>query len=51
MADEAAGTDIVLSMAHRTGADVTEIDGSHVIMISQPQAVANVILDALKAVS
>jgi pimeloyl-ACP methyl ester carboxylesterase len=51
MADKAAGADIVLSMAHRTGGNVTEIDGSHVIMISQPDAVTNVILNALKAVS
>jgi pimeloyl-ACP methyl ester carboxylesterase len=51
MADRAAGTDIVLSMAHRAGADVTEIDGSHVVMISQPDAVTAVILKALGAVS
>lgn len=30
---------------------ITEIDGSHVIIISQPQAVTDVILTALKAVS
>ena len=51
MADTAAGTDVVLSMARRAGADITEIDGSHVIMISQPGAVTDVILTALKAVS
>ena len=49
-ADKAAGSDIVRTMAHRAGADVTEIDGSHVIMISQPDAVLEVIMAALKAV-
>ena len=34
-----------------TGATITEIDGSHVIMISQPDAVTEVILAAVKAVS
>ena len=34
-------------MAERAGATITEVDGSHVIMISQPQAVADVILDAV----
>jgi hypothetical protein len=38
-------------MAQRANADITEIDGSHVIMISQPQGVTDVILTALKAVS
>ena len=50
-ADKAAGTDVVLSMAQRAGAKITEIEGSHVIMISQPDAVTEVILTALKAVS
>ena len=50
-ADKAAGTDIVRSMAQRAGAKITEIDGSHVIMISQPDAVMEVILAARKAVS
>ena len=48
--DKAAGSDIVLSMAQRAGATITEVKGSHVIMISQPQAVANVILSAVAAV-
>jgi hypothetical protein len=34
----------------RTGATITEVEGSHVIMISQPDVVANVILDAVAAV-
>ena len=50
MSDKAAGTDVVRSMAERAGATITEIEGSHVIMISQPQAVTDVILKALAAV-
>jgi pimeloyl-ACP methyl ester carboxylesterase len=48
--DKAAGADLVRSMAKRAGATITEVEGSHVIMISQPQAVADVILDAVAAV-
>jgi hypothetical protein len=48
--DKAAGTDVVRSMAERAGATITEIEGSHVIMISQPEAVTNVILTAAAAV-
>jgi len=48
--DKAAGTDITRSMAQRAGAEITELDGSHVIMISQPQAVADVIVKAAEAV-
>ena len=47
--DKAAGTDITRSMAQRAGAEITELDGSHVIMISQPQAVAEVITKAAEA--
>ena len=49
--DKAAGTDLVRSMAERAGARITELNGSHVIMISQPQAVAQVILEAVAAVA
>jgi pimeloyl-ACP methyl ester carboxylesterase len=49
--DRAAGSDIVRAMAKRAGATITEVAGSHVIMISQPQAVADVILAAVAAVS
>ena len=49
--DKAAGTDAVMAMAERAGATITEIPGSHVIMISQPDAVTEVILTALRAVS
>jgi pimeloyl-ACP methyl ester carboxylesterase len=48
--DKAAGADVILSMAQRAGAEIREIDGSHVVMISQPQVVADVIFAALKAV-
>jgi pimeloyl-ACP methyl ester carboxylesterase len=48
--DKAAGTDVVRSMAERAGAKITEVEGSHVIMISQPEAVAEVILEAVAAV-
>jgi pimeloyl-ACP methyl ester carboxylesterase len=37
-------------MAERSGAQITEIDGSHVVMMSQPNAVAEVILAAAEAV-
>jgi pimeloyl-ACP methyl ester carboxylesterase len=47
--DRAAGTDVVRSMAERAGAKITAVDGSHVIMVSQPEAVANVILEAVAA--
>ena len=48
--DRAAGTDVVRSMAERAGAKITELEGSHVIMISQPQAVTDVILEAVATV-
>jgi pimeloyl-ACP methyl ester carboxylesterase len=49
-ADKAAGTDLVRSMAERAGATITEVDGSHVIMVSQPEAVTDVIMTAAAAV-
>jgi len=49
--DKAAGTDVVRSMAERAGATITELEGSHVIMVSQPQAVTDVILEAVAAVT
>jgi pimeloyl-ACP methyl ester carboxylesterase len=49
--DKAAGSDVVRSMAQRAGATITEIEGSHVVMISQPQGVTDVILTALHALS
>jgi pimeloyl-ACP methyl ester carboxylesterase len=49
--DQAAGTDVIRSMAKRARAKTVEIKGSHVIMVSQPQAVTDVILEALQAVA
>lgn len=48
--DKAAGTDVIRSQAQRAGAQITEIKGSHVIMVSQAQAVTDVILGALQSV-
>ena len=49
--DKATGSDVIRSMAKRAGATITEVEGSHVIMISQPQVVTDVILSAVAAVS
>jgi pimeloyl-ACP methyl ester carboxylesterase len=49
--DKAAGADAVRSMAERAGAEITEADGSHVIMVSRPQVVAEAILTAVAAAS
>jgi pimeloyl-ACP methyl ester carboxylesterase len=48
--DTAAGADVIRSMAERADATITEVEGSHVIMISQPAAVTEVILTAAAAV-
>jgi pimeloyl-ACP methyl ester carboxylesterase len=47
--DKAAGTDVIRSMAERAGATITEAEGSHVIMVSQPETVADVIMTAATA--
>jgi hypothetical protein len=44
------GTDVTRSLAQRAGATITEVDSSHLIMVSQPQAVTDVILEAVAAV-
>ena len=49
--DKAAGADVIRSMAQRADAHVTELEGSHVIMVSKPEAVAEVILQAVDAVA
>jgi pimeloyl-ACP methyl ester carboxylesterase len=49
--DKAAGSDVVRSMAERAGAHIVEANGSHVIMISQPQAVVDLIEEALKTLA
>jgi hypothetical protein len=46
-----AGADVVRSHAQRAGADIVEVEGSHVIMISQPQVVTDHILTAARAVA
>ena len=48
--DKVVDTDAVRSMAERAGATIIEAEGSHVIMMSQPQVVVDVILTALAAV-
>jgi pimeloyl-ACP methyl ester carboxylesterase len=48
--DTAAGTDVIRSMAERAGATITDVEASHVVMISQPAAVADVIATAAAAV-
>jgi pimeloyl-ACP methyl ester carboxylesterase len=45
--DKAAGADVTRAQAMRAGAEISEVDGSHVIMISQPQVVADVIETAV----
>jgi pimeloyl-ACP methyl ester carboxylesterase len=49
--DKAVGSDAVRSMAERAQATIIEVEGSHVIMMSKPQAVADVILTALEDVA
>ena len=48
--DKAAGSDVLRSMAERAGAAIIEAEGSHVVMVSRPEVVADVILRALDAV-
>jgi pimeloyl-ACP methyl ester carboxylesterase len=46
--DKAAGADLVRTMARRAGAKITEIEGSHLVMVARPDAVAGVILEAAR---
>jgi pimeloyl-ACP methyl ester carboxylesterase len=50
-ADKAAGADLVRSMANRAGSAITEVEASHLVMLSHPDLVANVILEAVAAVA
>ncbi|HET9084972.1 MAG TPA: alpha/beta hydrolase, partial [Candidatus Limnocylindrales bacterium] len=50
-ADKAAGTDLVRSMAARAGATTTEVDASHLVLVSRPDVVADVILRAVADVA
>ncbi|HSS60152.1 MAG TPA: alpha/beta hydrolase [Candidatus Limnocylindrales bacterium] len=47
--DKAAGADLVRTMAQRAGAKIVEVKGSHLVMLSQPDAVTEVILEAAHA--
>jgi pimeloyl-ACP methyl ester carboxylesterase len=47
--DRAAGADAVLRMAQRADAEIVQVEGSHVIMISQPRAVAETIRKAVRS--
>ncbi len=49
--DKAAGADVIRSMAERAGAEITEVEGSHVIMMSRPQIVTDVITAAIAKLS
>jgi pimeloyl-ACP methyl ester carboxylesterase len=49
--DTAAGADVVRRMAQRAGAVITEAEGSHVLFVARPQVVADVIMQALDALS
>ena len=47
--DQAIGYEALTSMATRAGATITEIDASHSVAVSQPAAVAAVILTAVNS--
>jgi hypothetical protein len=47
--DKAAGSDVVRSMAERARAKITEVEASHVVMISRPDPVVEVIRSALRS--
>jgi hypothetical protein len=49
--DKAAGADVIRSMAERADSTITKVEGSHVIVISQPEAVTEVIMEAVAAVA
>jgi pimeloyl-ACP methyl ester carboxylesterase len=49
--DVTIGADLVRSMAQRSGAEIVELEGSHVIMVSRPADVVAVIVRALTAVT
>jgi pimeloyl-ACP methyl ester carboxylesterase len=51
IADRAAGTDLVRAHAERAGADITEVDGSHLVMLSKPEVVTEVIESAIAKLS
>jgi pimeloyl-ACP methyl ester carboxylesterase len=50
-ADRAAGTDLVRAHAERADADITEVDGSHLVMLSKADVVTEVIESAIAKLS
>jgi pimeloyl-ACP methyl ester carboxylesterase len=49
--DKAAGSDVVRRMAQRAGATITEAESSHIVMVTHPDVVADVIRQALGTLS
>ena len=49
--DKAAGSDVVRRMAERAGATITEVEASHVVMVSQPKSVTEVVQQALESLA
>lgn len=49
--DKAVGTDVVMWMAERANAQITEISASHAVPVSQPGRVAKVILSAVQSLN
>jgi pimeloyl-ACP methyl ester carboxylesterase len=49
--DRAAGSDVLTMMAERANATITMTPGSHVVMVSNPQIVTDVVMDALQSLS
>jgi pimeloyl-ACP methyl ester carboxylesterase len=49
--DRAAGTDLVRAHATRAGAEITEVEGSHLVMLSKPDVVTEVIELAIAKLS
>ncbi|MEU2830620.1 alpha/beta hydrolase [Streptomyces lavendulae] len=47
--DQAIGPDLERFMAKRAGARISEVDGSHAVMVSRPDAVTNLIKQAYRA--
>jgi hypothetical protein len=50
-ADASSWNGVIERLQQRGGADIIEVEGSHVIMISQPQAVTDHIVKAARAVA
>jgi pimeloyl-ACP methyl ester carboxylesterase len=48
--DQMIGAEAERSMAHRAKSHVVEVDASHAVAVSQPDAVANLVVDAANSV-